>query len=75
VIGVIVTISAEMIVRQNGIGYYLFNALDMAQYDLTYAIILIVSALGFGLDWSFEQVRRRLTFWAPEPAQDRAIEV
>jgi NitT/TauT family transport system permease protein len=46
----------------------------MAQYDLTYAIILIVSALGFGLDWSFEQVRRRLTFWAPERAQDRAME-
>jgi NitT/TauT family transport system permease protein len=66
VIGVIVMVSAEMIVRQNGVGYYLFNALDMAQYDLTYAVILIVSALGFGLDWLFERIRRRLTFWAPE---------
>jgi len=71
VIGVIVMVSSEMIVRQNGIGYYLFNALDMAQYDLTYAVILIISALGFGLDWSFEQVRRRLTFWAPDRAGDR----
>jgi NitT/TauT family transport system permease protein len=73
VIGVIVMVSAEMIVRQNGIGYYLFNALDMAQYDLTYAIILIVSVLGFGLDAAFEQVRRRLTFWAPERTQDPAM--
>jgi NitT/TauT family transport system permease protein len=74
VIGVIVMVSSEMIVRQNGIGSYLFNALDMAQYDLTYAVILVVSALGFGLDWLFEQVRRRLTFWAPERAQDRPRE-
>ncbi|MEJ0071533.1 MAG: ABC transporter permease subunit [Pseudomonadota bacterium] len=74
VIGVIVMVSSEMIVRQNGIGYYLFNALDMAQYDLTYAVILVVSVLGFGLDWLFEQVRRRLTFWAPERVQDRSRE-
>jgi NitT/TauT family transport system permease protein len=74
VIGVIVMVSSEMIVRQNGIGYYLFNALDMAQYDLTYAVILVVAALGFGLDWAFEQLRRRLTFWAPERAADRAME-
>ncbi len=54
-----------MIVRQNGIGNYLFNALDMAQYELTYAVILIVAIIGFALDWSFEAIRRRLTFWAP----------
>jgi len=65
VIGVIVMVSSEMIVRQNGIGNYLFNALDMAQYELTYAVILIVAIIGFALDWSFEAIRRRLTFWAP----------
>ncbi len=74
VIGVIVMVSAEMIVRQNGIGYYLFNALDMAQYELTYAVIVIVAALGFGLDWLFERVRRRLTFWAPERVEHPAVE-
>ncbi len=74
VIGVIVMVSSEMIVRQNGVGYFLFNALDMAQYELTYAVILIVAALGFGLDWLFERVRRRLTFWAPERTEPAAVE-
>lgn len=66
VIGVIVTITSEMIVRQSGLGNYLFTALDMGQYALTYAVILIVALLGFLLDWLFEIVRRRLTFWAPD---------
>ena len=74
VIGVIVMVSSEMIVRQNGVGYYLFNALDMAQYNLVYAVIVIVSVLGFGLDWLFERVRRRLTFWAPERAETTTVE-
>jgi NitT/TauT family transport system permease protein len=66
VIGVIVTITSEMIVRQSGLGNYLFTALDMGQYALTYAVILIVAMLGFLLDWLFEIIRRRLTFWAPD---------
>ncbi len=66
VIGVIVTITSEMIVRQSGLGNYLFTALDMGQYALTYAVILIIAALGFVLDWVFETVRRRLTPWAPD---------
>jgi len=66
VIGVIVTITSEMIVRQSGLGNYLFTALDMGQYALTYAVILIVAALGFALDWVFERIRRRLTLWAPD---------
>jgi NitT/TauT family transport system permease protein len=66
VIGVIVTITSEMIVRQSGLGNYLFTALDMGQYALTYAVILIVAVLGFLLDWLFEIARRRLTLWAPD---------
>nr|WP_283949702.1 ABC transporter permease [Limobrevibacterium gyesilva] len=66
VIGLIVMISSEMIVRQNGLGYDIFNAMDMAQYRLTYAVIVVVAVLGFVLDATFERLRRRLTFWAPE---------
>ncbi len=73
VIGLIVMISSEMIVRQNGLGYDIFNAMDMAQYRLTYAVIVIVAVLGFALDAGFEMLRRRLTFWAPEH-QDRLPE-
>jgi len=66
VIGIIVTITSEMIVRQSGLGNYLFTALDMGQYAMTYAVILVIAALGFLLDWAFETVRRRLTPWAPD---------
>jgi NitT/TauT family transport system permease protein len=66
VIGLIVMISSEMIVRQNGLGYDIFNAMDMAQYTLTYAVIVIVGVLGYVLDSGFEALRRRLTFWAPQ---------
>jgi NitT/TauT family transport system permease protein len=66
VIGVIVTITSEMIVRQSGLGNYLFTALDMGQYAVTYAVILVIAVLGFLLDWAFETVRRRLTPWAPD---------
>ena len=70
VIGLIVMISSEMIVRQNGLGYDIFNAMDMAQYRLTYAVIVLVGVLGFVLDAGFEMLRRRLVFWAPQ-RQDR----
>ena len=70
VIGLIVMISSEMIVRQNGLGYDIFNAMDMAQYRLTYAVIVIVGVLGFVLDAGFEMLRRRLVPWAPQ-RQDR----
>jgi len=60
----IVMVSSEMIARQSGVGNLLFNSLDMAQYRTVYATILVISAIAFALDLAFEQVRRRLTFWA-----------
>ena len=66
VIGVIVTITSEMIVRQSGLGNFLFTALDMGQFAMTYAVILVIATLGFVLDWMFEAVRRSLTPWAPD---------
>jgi NitT/TauT family transport system permease protein len=66
VIGVIVTITSEMIVRQSGLGNYLFTALDMGQYAMTYAVMLVIAVFGFLLDWIFETGRRRLAYWAPD---------
>ena len=60
----ILMITSEMIVRQSGAGNILFNSLDMAQYDNVYAMIVVLGALGVLLDLAFEQVRRRLMFWA-----------
>ena len=66
VLGVIVMITSEMLVRQVGLGNYLFASLDMGQYAFSYAVIFVIAGLGFGLDVAFEALRRRLTRWAPQ---------
>jgi NitT/TauT family transport system permease protein len=67
VLALITMVTSEMIARQAGLGNILFNALDMAQYDTVYAMILIVGVLGFVLDAAFERLRGRLVAWA-EPS-------
>ena len=69
VIALITMITSEMIARQTGAGNILFNALDMAQYDTVYAMILIISALGIVTDAAFERASAALAGWA-EPRQD-----
>ncbi len=64
VLALITMITSEMIARQTGAGNVLFNALDMAQYETVYAMILVVGALGVVLDLAFEALRRALTGWA-----------
>jgi ABC-type nitrate/sulfonate/bicarbonate transport system permease component len=64
VLALITMVTSEMIARQSGIGVVLFNALDMAQYESVYAIILVIGALGIALDMLFELVRNMLTGWA-----------
>ena len=66
VLALITMITSEMIARQTGAGNILFNALDMAQYETVYAMILIVSALGIGLDVVFEKLRAVLVGWSDE---------
>jgi NitT/TauT family transport system permease protein len=69
VLALITMITSEMIARQSGAGNILFNALDMGQYDTVFAMIIIVGAMGIGLDALFERLRARLVRWA-EPQFD-----
>jgi NitT/TauT family transport system permease protein len=69
VLALITMVTSEMIARQTGVGNILFNALDMAQYDTVYAMIVVIGILGFLLDFLFERLRLRLVGWA-EPASD-----
>ena len=70
VLGVIVMLTSEMFVRQAGLGNLLFTSLDMGQYPTGYSIILVIAAIGFGLDFLFERLRLRLTRWAPRQQDD-----
>jgi NitT/TauT family transport system permease protein len=69
VLALITMITSEMIARQSGAGNILFNALDMGQYDTVYAMIIIVGAMGIGLDVAFEKMRAWLVRWS-EPQFD-----
>jgi NitT/TauT family transport system permease protein len=72
VLALITMVTSEMIARQTGVGNIFFTALDMAQYDTVYAMILVIGALGFACDWGFQAVRRVLVAWA-EPAHQIAV--
>jgi NitT/TauT family transport system permease protein len=69
VLALITMVTSEMIARQSGAGNILFNALDMAQYDTVFAMIIIIGAMGILLDAAFERLRSRLVKWS-EPRFD-----
>src|SRR6202158_5140011 len=72
VLALITMVPSEMIARQSGAGNILFNALDMGQYDTVYAMIIIIGAMGIGLDAAFERLRGRLVRWS-EPGFDMPL--
>src|SRR4030088_1222697 len=69
VLALITMVTSEMIARQSGAGNILFNALDMGQYVTVYAMIIIIGAMGIGLDGAFEKLRGKLVKWS-EPGFD-----
>jgi NitT/TauT family transport system permease protein len=69
VLALITMVTSEMIARQSGAGNILFNALDMGQYETVYAMIIVIGAMGIGLDAAFEKLRSRLVRWS-EPGFD-----
>lgn len=64
VLALITMVTSEMIARQSGLGSLIFTALDLAQYETVYGLILVVGALGIALDAAFEAVRRALVGWS-----------
>ena len=72
VLALITMVTSEMIARQSGAGNILFNALDMGEYETVFAMIIIIGAMGIGLDAAFESVRQRLVRWS-EPRFDMPL--
>ena len=63
-ISLIVVLGSEMIARQSGLGYYLFNSLEMGLYQTTYSVLIIISGIGLLLDLIFSLVMRKVLIWA-----------
>jgi NitT/TauT family transport system permease protein len=64
VLALITMVTSEMIARQSGAGTILFNSLDMGQYDVVFAMIIVIGAMGIILDAAFEKLRGRLVKWS-----------
>ena len=63
-ISLIVVLGSEMIARQSGLGFYLFNSLEMGLYETTYSVLLIISGTGLLLDGVFSVVKKKFLVWA-----------
>ena len=56
----IVLFAAEMVASKTGLGYLIIRAEDSLRYDLMYAAILTIGALGFANDRALAWLRARL---------------
>ncbi|MDR3665094.1 MAG: ABC transporter permease [Mycobacterium sp.] len=54
----VVLVPAEMLGVRSGLGYQVLNARDQLAYDQVAAVILVIGALGFGLDAAARRLLR-----------------
>jgi len=62
-VSLIVVLGSEMLARQSGLGYYLFNSLEMGLYQTTYSVLMIISGVGCLLDMIFCLIMRKVLVW------------
>jgi ABC-type nitrate/sulfonate/bicarbonate transport system permease component len=63
-IGVTMLVGAEMVATSDGIAWMALTAADFLQTDIVLVGVLIMAALGYGLDQLFRALERRVVHWA-----------
>lgn len=63
-IGVTMLVGAEMVATSDGIAWMALTAADFVQTDVVLVGVLVMAALGYGLDQLFRVLERRLVHWA-----------
>ena len=63
-IGVTMLVGAEMVATSDGIAWMALTAADFVQTDVVLVGVLIMAALGYGLDLIFRRLERRMVHWA-----------
>jgi len=64
----VVLVPAEMLGVRSGLGYQILNARDQLAYDQVMAVIVVIGALGFCLDWAARHLLRERR--RPIPVED-----
>jgi ABC-type nitrate/sulfonate/bicarbonate transport system permease component len=62
----IIVVGSEMIISSAGLGYYLLEAERTFKYHYMYGTLLVLAALGYGLNRGFLLVEERLLRWTKE---------
>jgi taurine transport system permease protein len=62
-IGVTMLVGAEMVATSDGIAWMALTAADFVQTDIVLVGVLIMAALGYGLDQIFRVLERRVVHW------------
>lgn len=62
----ILVLSAELVIGQNGVGYFIYLMSDNGDYAAMFAAVLVISCIGFAADRLFLLLTKRLTFWAEQ---------
>ena len=63
-IGVTMLVGAEMVATSDGIAWMALTAADFVQTDIVLVGVLIMAALGYGLDQLFRALERRVVHWS-----------
>ena len=63
-IGVTMLVGAEMVATSDGIAWMALTAADFVQTDVVLVGVLIMAALGYGLDLFFRALEHRVVHWA-----------
>jgi ABC-type nitrate/sulfonate/bicarbonate transport system permease component len=62
-IGVTMLVGAEMVATSDGIAWMALTAADFVQTDVVLVGVLVMAALGYGLDQIFRAIERRIVHW------------
>ncbi len=62
-IGVTMLVGAEMVATSDGIAWMALTAADFVQTDVVLVGVLVMAALGYGLDQMFRALERRVVHW------------
>ena len=63
-IGDTMLVGAEMVATSDGVAWMALTAADFVQTDVVLVGVLIMAALGYGLDRLFRALERRVVHWA-----------
>ena len=65
----LVTIAAEIVMAETGLGSLVWLAWETLRVELLYATLIVVSALGIGISTGLHAMRRALVPWQKEPTR------